>query len=158
MTTYLVTALGWSLAGFLLGYMLGRAVREVHEIKEAVVSKNPRPGTRHARRIDVYQVIGAFVVVMAIASVMVMTKQITTRQGEIECRADVLNETIEVLDQRAQIAGQDRAALDEFMAKVFSPDVDEESAHRAYLKYTKKIARHNDQRSDLSYPEDGCGR
>lgn len=158
MTTYLVTALGWSLAGFLLGYALGRAVREVHEIKEAVVSKSPRTGSRPVRRIEVHQLIGALVVVLAVASVLVMAKQITDRQGEIECRADVLNETIEVLDQRAQLAGKDRAALDEFMSNVFSPDVDEESARRAYLKYTKRIARNADQRSDLTYPEDGCGR
>lgn len=154
-----LAALAWSAAGFILGYLVGRAAREVHEIKEAVVeekTEQPTPKRPQRSRPETHQVIGIVLVILALGSVMLMTKQLSDRQAEIECRADVLNETISTLDQRGQLASQDRAALDRFMGRVFSPDATAQTARRAYVAYTRAVAANAEERAELAYPEDRC--
>lgn len=151
----LIAALCWSLAGFLAGWLVGRAGKDVHQIKEAVVSDDTdHPPPPRRAPVDRVRLTGAAVLVVAVASVAAMSWQVTVRQRAVECQLDVMSRSAQITNARAELAAQDREALNTMIAAVFRPG--DQGERQAYRDYLATLAANAQAREALTFPTDDC--
>ena len=114
--------LAWSLAGFLLGYLLGRAGREIHEVKEAVVTDTQCP-TESRRRPGVFgfvqtQWFGAILIILAVATVSVSGYTLNKQGRLLDCQTAYNIAYADALKERTMAAGTDRQATRDMVGTI----------------------------------------
>lgn len=145
---YLLAAVGWSLAGFVVGYVTAHVLTH----KEGFVNDHPR-----LRPYVPNRTLGVALVLLAILSVVSLAVVSTQRQNVSECQAKVNLGLIRAIEARAKIADDDRRALDDLvLAIVNTADLPETQQQRAVASalqtYTMTITKSRNDRARYRLP------
>lgn len=126
---WLLSNVAWGLGGLALGYFLGSIGREVHELRETLVTENeptPTPPPAHDRRNgggDRRQsrsnaILGIVMVLLAVVSVTVAAVAVSEREDrldrietQVDCEADYLVEYAVAINERTDAVIADRHAI-----------------------------------------------
>lgn len=163
--TYLTESAGWAVLGFLGGYLLGRAARDVHQVATAITTEDittedpvPEPSPLAARRPRPagHVVLG---LVVALLSVLTITQGIITNNATrriADCQALYGNAFADALDARATATAEAQTALDDLMrtisASLAAPATPPEAVRDAIGDYLNSRARAETQRQQHPYP------
>lgn len=85
MTAYIAQSLVWSLAGFILGWVLGRLGRGVQEMEEVLMPQQARRPWRS--RVSPERVIGAVILVLAAVTMVTSVVAVNRLQTAAECQS-----------------------------------------------------------------------
>lgn len=170
--TYLLQTVGVGAVSFFLGYLAGRAARDVHRIAETVATKGepviPRsrsvtgrvPGRPHVTQL----VIAVIVVALGIITVVQGMIQSSAVRRISDCHAAFANALADAIEARSVGSQQAQDALDELMRTVgglaAAPPVDEaerqrrsEIARKAVSDYVAKRAEVKALQQKNPYPQ-----
>lgn len=149
---YVVGSLGWSLLGFAVGWIAASLRRDVLTIKEAIVDEEQQfphgPSVTTATRW-----LGVIVILLAVASVIqgVVTQR---RLSDVtECQAEFNAEFAEVLTLRADLAEEDRVALQSMLIGIYRVREDDAAQEERFREYVEQIQASNEEREDHPLPE-----
>ncbi|WP_134664024.1 hypothetical protein [Amycolatopsis sp. CFH S0078] len=155
---YVSESAGWALAGFVVGYLLGRAARDVHRIATAVTPEghvpDDKPRTRRAPSAQF--VLGVVVALLGIITVAqgIVTNNATRRITE--CQAVYSNGFADALDARSDSSAEAQAALDDLMKSLggylANPPVPPEKVRSAIGDYLAKRSEAEAERAKHPYP------
>ena len=108
--------LAYSAAGFIGGYFVGTMGREVHEVREAVMTHTPgtsspkaKRGILGARSID--KIIALVLVTLAVASTISTGLVLRREAAQVKCQTKVNRLVADGLIERARVASNDRQAI-----------------------------------------------
>lgn len=147
-TLYILNALVWSVAGFLVGYVVARMSKDVHTIKEAVVDREKtEPGPYLPTRL-----FGVVLVVMAIATVAAIAISNVQQQQVFDCQTDVNRELVRATNQRADFAARDRKALTDMLTTVLT-EPNERARREAVEDYVAASEHTQGERSRSPLPD-----
>lgn len=155
MTVYLMHTAAWSLAGFLLGWLLGHLGRTVQEIGEVVAMTQEPPRYVAPRRSTVTWERAAGVVLVILAAVTLVTAAASARQLQAvtECQTSYNNALRDLLDQRSAATTRVRTAQREFITALSAPGVDTlDDARPALDRYRTAIVADADEREHTPVP------
>lgn len=109
---YVIQSLVWSMLGFAGGFFFGRAGREVHQIKEVVVTENDDEPTHAGVSDDRWrQAFGVALIALALATVTQAWYNVEQRRDTVECQVRYNVAMAEAFKARTQYAESDREAL-----------------------------------------------
>ncbi|SFO82061.1 hypothetical protein SAMN05421810_10166 [Amycolatopsis arida] len=157
---YAVESAGWALLGFIVGYLVGRAMRDVHHMATAIPTENTDPDPRRGQdrsRVPPGQVV--------LGVVILLLGGLTVTQGIIshsatrrvaDCQATYNNSFADALDARSNATADAQAALDELLKTVSGhlgqPPVPLDQVRAAIDHYLIERARANATRDQHPYP------
>jgi len=151
-----VADLAWSIAGFVIGLAAGWVARAVFEIKEAVVPESTPRVERRRRSSDRTRILGVVVIVLAVFSVISASYQVHEQRQLAQCLATHNAAFADALQQRAEIADDDRAALTRMVRRVVTSTKARETLD-ALNDYLRTIREGAAEREQIPLPEDHCG-
>lgn len=161
MITYLMHSGAWSLAGFLLGWMLGVIGRHAQEGRTMPSHQQPpRPRSARDRGFIVERVAGIALVVLA--AVTLITAAVSARQLQTvtECQTRYNVQLGHLLDNRSASAVKLRDAQREFITALAAPDAgfEDQATKDAFLRYRAALDADaaNRQRNPVPDPPN-CG-
>lgn len=133
MIEYTLTALLWSLGGFLLGYGMGRIVKDVEEVRDAVIPDRPRP--KSTRYLPSRQtIIGVLVILIAVSSTTMVFRQADHLQDVTACQAQYNEDFRVALSRRLQASDDEADAQRNLLRTITStPNGDSSAAIGRYL-------------------------
>lgn len=152
---YVIQTAGWCAAGFVAGFLAGRAARDVHRIADAVTTKGEtmtdvtrrRWWDRSKTRI----VIAAIVVGLGILTVAQGLVQSAAIRRITNCQTTFSNQFADALEARSLASQQAQDALDELMTVVgrlgASPPANPAEAEERRETYRKAITGYLDKRA-----------
>lgn len=153
MITYLMHSGAWSLAGFLLGWLLGQFGRRVlGDHDDGVVVMKRRP-------ITVERLLGAVMVVLAVVTLVTAAIAARQLQDATACQSRYNVALEAVLEARTLSTTHMRQAQREFIAALSTPDAIENPKTRAALDRYRAAIEHDDQvRTQTPLPDPpACG-
>lgn len=121
--TYILNSAGWSVFGFLGGWFVARAGREVHEIKEIVVPDYPQPHTetKASKQSRILRFFGIMMVILSVVSVASAWVTIENdrendlqKDEQLQCQVDFNTSILESFALYQEYAESDRQALLQF--------------------------------------------
>jgi hypothetical protein len=108
----LLLGISWSLIGFVGGWLVGREMLYISQIREAVVPKAERERTNHTVTSGQRsRLLGFIVVLLALFSVLQGALFTWDVQKKSECQAQFNSDFAQVATRRALWADEDKAAL-----------------------------------------------
>lgn len=120
----LLYGLAWSAGGFIIGYFLGKTSREIHEVKEALVTTTTTDSLAEPRRNKdplswvQSRPFGVFLIVLAVLTVAVSGYTLQ-KQGEIiDCQTAYNEAYSAALQERTRASKTDRDATREMVRSV----------------------------------------
>lgn len=125
---YAAQSAGWVTAGFLGGWLAGRAGRDLHTLAEAVETAEtgdttvgedpPSPPPRHRRRPRPEWVIGVVVLLLAITTVAQGIVESVAARRIVACQTAYVNAFADALDARTQASTDAQDALDQLVTTI----------------------------------------
>ena len=107
----ILPSLSWSLIGFLVGWLFGREMLFISQIREAVVPEEERAVTDHSKMSGARsKVLGYVVIVLAVFSVLQGSYYAYQTSQTSSCQAQFNADFAVVVAKRAQWANEDKAA------------------------------------------------
>lgn len=106
---YIVNSAAWSAGGLIIGWLLGRSARDVHDIKEATVPDEAKPARRR-NKVDGFNLV--VVIIMGIAAIITgfaahESDQATKRVDDVvTCNQQVLEKTVQALNERTTLSAE----------------------------------------------------
>ncbi|AXB41311.1 MULTISPECIES: hypothetical protein [Amycolatopsis] len=158
---YVFESAGWAVLGFLGGFLVGRAARDVHRVATAITSEEPVPddqtSPRPRWRVPTGQfVLGVVVVLLGIITVAQGIVTNSTTRRITECQAAYSNGFADALDARASATADAQTALDELMKAISgylaSPPVPPDKVRAAIGDYLDSRERADAERQQHPYP------
>ncbi|MGH3993501.1 MAG: hypothetical protein ACRDSN_13695 [Pseudonocardiaceae bacterium] len=110
---YLVSSALWSVGGLLVGYGMGRVVRDVEQVHAAVTTEDPpsrHPVRGPRRRPRGQTMIGVLVLVVAVGSTIGYARATADLAAVTECQTRVNEQFRAALTARSDAAGAELAA------------------------------------------------
>lgn len=159
MIVYVLHSLAWSLAGFVIGWSLGRLGRDVQQTREAVMPNHTH--TRPRPRVHIEHVVGG--VVVALAVITMLTAIHTTRelQAATECQRHFNDVYRAALVERSESTANVRRAQSDMAAALSAPgaELDNPPVRDALARYLDAIRRDEQSRSANPVPDNNtCPR
>lgn len=158
---FLIQTVASMVLGFLVGFLLGRAVRDVHRIADAVTDEEtavPQDRPNRPRWLSTQLVVAAIVVLLGVLTVAQGLIQSAATERLTECQADYSNQFADALEARSAATAQAQSSLDELIA-VVAQSIDPTVIQRAVNDYlAKRDAVQREQQAN-PYPEpprDAC--
>lgn len=163
--TEALSGLAYSLLGFVIGYIIGKAGKEVHDIKEVVAPDHhaaheakPTPkkrGLMHS--ITKSRGVGVLLIVLALVTVLLSTLTAIDLRNQAECRDRYNVRMFQAFVARAKANDLDRASFNQMLYALNDPDATKRRA--AYVRYLADIKKTDAQRakSPLPNPPDPNG-
>ncbi|MFK0249293.1 hypothetical protein ACIQUM_31730 [Amycolatopsis azurea] len=158
--TYLTESAGWAVLGFVVGYLVGRAARDVHRVAIAITTEDTVPDPQlpaPRRRLLTGQfVLGVVVVLLGVLTVAqgIATNNATRRITE--CQQAYSNGFADALDARASATTDAQNALDELMKTMSGYLADSpippDKVRAAIGDYLAKRAKAETERQQHPYP------
>lgn len=153
---YLAQTVGVGSVSFLLGYVAGRAARDVHRIAQSVTTGGEPMHTRRPRRISANArqlTIAIVVVVLGIVTVVQGLIQSANVRRIIDCNAAYANALADAIDARSAGSQQAQDALDELMrtigALAATQPVDEADVQRRRDASRKAVSDYVTKREEV---------
>lgn len=114
----------WSLAGFLLGWLLGHLGRKIHDLEEVVAMPSSRPTHRPRRMPFTWErVAGVVLIVLSAATIVTAATSAHQLQQTTKCQT-VYNVALrDMLWQRTDSTQRVRQAQREFITALSAPEV-----------------------------------
>lgn len=109
----LLPSISWSLIGFVLGWLIGREMLFISQIREAVVPEDERERTDHSVADSPEKrsrLLGIIIVCLAVFSVVQGSYYAYETNKQSSCQAQFNKDFAAVLQKRAQWADEDKAA------------------------------------------------
>ena len=159
-----LSGLAYSLLGFVIGYIIGKAGAEVHEIKEVVAPDHHPAHEAHTVRkqgfmhaITKSRGVGVLLIVLALVTVLLSTLTAIDLRDQAECRDRYNMRFFQAYVTRSKAADADRASFNALIYALNSPDPDARRA--SYLRYVEEIKQTDTQRkkNPLPNPPDPTG-
>ncbi|WP_028924184.1 hypothetical protein [Pseudonocardia acaciae] len=164
MTSHVLLSCLWSIAGLIVGYVLGRAGRiplPETPVPDTTTQPHDTPTTRGARtrqrRHD--SIAGVALVVLAIASVTVTAVHISgqqhlldRQQAAVTCQNAYNTAVVEAQDELHKAAALEREGQRKLLAASFAPERTKASVNAAYRAYLDVLAQADRQRGDNPLP------
>lgn len=116
----------WSLAGFLLGWLLGHLGRKIHDLEEVVaMPAASRPGYRPGRTPVTWErVAGVILVLLSAATIITAATSAHQLQQTTECQTAYNMALRDMLGQRTESTQRVRQAQREFIAALSTGGVE----------------------------------
>lgn len=160
MIVYVLHSLAWSLAGFVIGWSLGRLGHDVQQTREAVMPNHTRARTRPRPRprVHIEHVIGA--VVVALAVITMLTAIHTTRelQNATRCQQHFNDVYRAALVERSESTANVRRAQTDMATALSAPgaELDNAPVRDALARYLDAIRRDEQSRSANPVPDNNA--
>lgn len=153
---YVISSVGWSLVGFVGGWLVASLRSDVTVIREAVVHDDEHIEHEHElpRRADIAtRVLGIVVALLAIVTV-VQGVVSSRRDAEIvDCQTDFNTEFARVVSLRSELTDADRDALENLMLTLNEQANDRAARREAFDQYVDTIRATRAQRAEHPLPE-----
>jgi hypothetical protein len=151
---YLAASVPWSAVGLLVGYLVGRGVRDLDRIAEAVTPEGGMPerktGPKWLRRITSNVIIGVIVFILGITTVVQGYVQNEATRRVADCTRGYSNGFADAIDARSAASAAEREALvqwmrilDELLTKA-SPGGDPAAARQRFAQATSEYLQKQD--------------
>lgn len=159
-----LTGLAYSLLGFVIGYIVGKAGAEVHEIKEVVAPDHhpaheaPLPTKKRGiMNITKSRGLGVLLIILALVTVLLSTLTAIDLRNQADCRDSYNLRFYEAYVVRARAADSDRKSFNQMLYALNDPDLQKRRA--AYVKYLDDIKKTDAQRkkNPLPFPPNPTG-
>lgn len=154
--SYLAQSLGWAVLGFLGGYLVGHAVRDVNRIADAVTGEEIMPPRRRVPRLSFQTVIAVIVVLLGVLTVIQGLVESAATQRLTQCQSAYSNGFADAINARAQSSAEAQDALDELVTTVGGAlqgnEPDRASVQQAIAGYLAKRAAVKAQQQAHPYP------
>lgn len=119
--TELLTSVSWSLIGFLVGWLVGREMLFISQIREAIVPQDERERTDHKVTPEKRsRLLGFIVVLLALFSVAQGSFYAYESEKKSACQAQFNNDFARVATARSQWADDDKKALNKMLSDLLS--------------------------------------
>jgi hypothetical protein len=157
---YVTESAGWAVLGFVVGYLVGRAARDVHRVVTAITPEDtvpePQPPTPR-RRVPTGQfVLGVVVVLLGIITVAQGIVTNSTTRRITECQSAYSNGFADALDARSSASTDAQNALDELMKTMSGyladAPIPPDKVRAAIGDYLHKRAKAETERQQHPYP------
>jgi len=158
---YVLNSLGWSLVGFLVGWLAASLRRDVSVIKEAlvdhdqeqeppvVVVHHPHSATATATRI-----LGIVVALLAVITVGQGVVSARRDAGITECQARYNHQFARAMGVRVNLADRDRRALQTMLVTIYRKrDAPPQERLAAFQEWVDTVERTERERKDHPLPE-----
>lgn len=138
------SSLAYSLLGLVIGFALGRATREVHEIKEAVAPDphpaHEKPPTRKQGRMSYVKsrTIGVMLIGLALVTVLMTSIVAIEDRRQNECFRNYNIAFAKAFQERALAADRDRISLNRMLIALNNPNA--EVRRKVFENYLDEIA------------------
>lgn len=164
---YLVERVPWAVVGLLVGYLLGRGIRDLDRIAAAVNPEESNVDQRSRgawlRKATVTHVLGVVVFILAVGTVVQGYVHNQQTKKIAECTRGYSNGFADALDARSEAQVAEREALvawmrtlDELMTKApmgSDPAAARQRFAAATSEYLKKQAELRQKQQDNPYPD-----
>lgn len=153
MTFYVVHSLAWSLAGFILGWVLGQFGREVRQIgrevreieRREIGEPMPEPEPRW-KRPQIEHIVGIVVVILAAITMVTAVASAARLQSVTECQSHFNTTYRNALAERTESTAKVRQAQVDMVVELGAPGSDLNSPEvRKYLNIYRDVLRQDDQ-------------
>lgn len=156
---YVVASLAWAVFGFVVGWLLGRSWVALERIDRKILmpvhENEVGELRRRLRRPSGAQVLGAVLVVLAVASVITVTLQTVRLNDVTSCQAEWNDSYQAALRQRADAAATERAAQRELLTLMLQQPTRQE-ARAALHRYLESLEDADNEREDARIPKRAC--
>lgn len=117
---YIVQSIAWAALGFLVGFLVGRASRDVHAIARAATDQGGPMATSRRRRFRIDPQAGIAIVVVLLGVITLIQAIVQSRATERldRCQAEYAEQFAQALDSRALAGDEAWVALDNLMSTV----------------------------------------
>jgi hypothetical protein len=156
-------SLAYSTLGLIIGFMIGRLTREVHEVKEVVCpdehtghvhpahekptgKQGPVPTTVLIRS----RTLGVMLIILSLVTVLLSTITAIDNRRKADCNRRYNIEFVRVFLERSKAADQDRDSLNKMLRGIDSPD--RAVRERVFRDYLTEIAATEEQRKQNPLP------
>lgn len=149
----LLPSICWSLIGFLIGWLVGREMLFISQIREAVVSEDERQRTDHniadtpEKR---SRLLGFVVVTLAVFSVLQGSYYAYETKKSAQCQAQYNDDFAKVLQQRAVWADEDRRELTRTVESILTGP---NASRKALQDYLDTVAKNDKLRAENPLPD-----
>lgn len=150
---YVVNSLAWSLVGFVLGWLLASLRRDVTDIREAIVRDETTDEREHQRIDRASRVLGIIVALLAVVTVVQAYVFQRERAEVIGCQTQYNAAIADATRARAQLANEDRHALNTLLLSIYERRGDERAQLRAYTDWVNTTRRTEVERKQHPLPE-----
>jgi hypothetical protein len=160
-----LSGLAYSLLGFVIGYIIGKAGAEVHDIKEVVApghhpahEAKPTPrkqGLMHA--ITKSRGVGVVLILLALVTVLLSTLTAIDLRDQAQCRDRYNTRFFQAYVTRSKAADADRNSFNQLLYALNDPDPAKRRV--SYQKYVDETKQTDAQRkkNPLPNPPDPTG-
>jgi hypothetical protein len=146
----LVGPLVWSCVGFVAGFLAARLSSDVHEIRDVALSEHAGPERRRPAS-NTNRLLGVFLVLLSVATVTLLAVSNAKQRAIVDCQTDVNRRVVETINQRADAAAKDKAALDGMVAAVLTLK-SEQARRQALAAYVAVAKQTTAERARTPYP------
>ena len=158
-----LTGLAYSLLGFVIGYIVGKAGAEVHEIKEVVApDRHPAHEGQPQKKRGIVNLtksrgVGVLLICLALVTVLLSTLTAIDLRNQADCRDRYNLRFYQAYVERARAADADRTSFNQMLYALNDPDLQKRRA--AYVRYIADIKKTEAARAKnpLPYPPNPTG-
>lgn len=156
---YVVNSLGWSLAGFAAGWAVASLRRDLTTIKEAVVDDTPDGDQlpAHTSRVSTDTATRWLGIVVALLAIVTVTQGVIAQRriGEVtSCQARFNSEFAQATSVRAQLANEDRLALQNMLLALYRQrGADEARRLETFQEWVRTVEQSERERAEHPLPE-----
>lgn len=141
----------YSLVGFVVGFLLGRVTREVHEIKEAVVpetfANEDSDHRAHLTRL------GIVVIILSLATVTTSAMSTIAVYRQSDCLRDYNSRFTVAFNARAAASDADRTALNSMILSIADKTKTQKEREVAFTTYVQQVKDGNATRAKNPLPQ-----
>jgi hypothetical protein len=149
----------YSLAGFLVGFLVGRITREVHEIRESVVPDTFASKDDHGQHATK---LGVVVIILSLLTVLGATFTGVQAKRQADCQNDYNARFVEAFQARAKASDADRSALNAMILGLADTTTSQAERRAIFLGYVDQVKKSDATRKANPLPappdpRDLCG-
>lgn len=150
----ILASVSWSLIGFLLGWLVGREMLFISQIREAVVSEEERERTDHKVTPEKRsRLLGFIVVLLALLSVLEGAYYTWDTEKKTACQAHYNADFTKVVGLRAQWADDDKRALNKMLSDILGAAGQPGKGRDILIKYIQSTERTDKLRAENPLPK-----
>lgn len=144
-TYYFVSSVLWTMAGLIVGYVIGSAGSHPQQ-------KAPTRETSVARsRTDV--VVGVVLLILAVVSVSTMSVSLSAQERVVECQSRFNEAFSNALRERIDAAKNERGAQRDLISAMLDQNASPDTRRQALETYDQKLAEADTNRSENPLPD-----
>jgi hypothetical protein len=155
-------SLAYSTLGLIIGFVIGRLTREVHEVRETVCPdehtghvhpQHEKPGKQGAMPTTVLirsRSLGVMLIILSLVTVLLSTITAIDNRKKADCNRRYNVEFVRVFLERAKAGDKDRASLNRMLTGINTPD--QAVRQQVFRDYLEEIAATEQERRENPLP------